>query len=384
MIPIIGFDEFMVELGMRLIPDFDLATIDQRIEDLGKKRAQRYRDEAEKVRERIEKAKGSQGQDLQPVRRAFESAGERPTNWWGWELRARAESDPGKREAIYREGIENSPKSAGLIGSYANFMKNIRKDNDEVEQLYRKALELDPTDDANTGDFANFMYEVRKDNDEAERLYRKALELDSTNAINTGNFANFMHEVRKVNDEAERLFREPLELDPTNAINTGVFAIYMHEVRRDHGEAERLFSQALELDPSNLTNTANFVEFLLIQKKWDDALTFAKSAWKLNRGEPNQLAAIISFFFALIAAAKCDSPVTALGLTKTLFLIGFTRCSWSFEVLFDTLSPIIGEDMQLFCAVADAILDEEKVAVLEELLSWQEVEPVPLDAAWLE
>lgn len=201
LVPIIGFDEFMLELGGKLIDKFDITSIGSRIEDLGKQRAKRYREEAEKLQEQINKTDTNGQEGIQVVRSLMQSATERPRDWWGWELKARAETNPAKREQIYREGLQHFAHSAELTGNFAIFMSDIRKDYDEAERLYRRALELDPNDADYTGNFANFMSDIRKNYDEAEKLYRRALELDPNHANNTGNFAIFMKDMQKIRRE---------------------------------------------------------------------------------------------------------------------------------------------------------------------------------------
>ena len=119
----------------------------------------------------------------------FERAGE---DWWVWELKARAELDYEKREAIYRQGIQQFPNSWELYANFAILMGFGRQKLDEAEQLFRKALELNPENADSTGNFANFMAFIRHNPDEAERLYRTALELDPHNAIKAGNFGQFL------------------------------------------------------------------------------------------------------------------------------------------------------------------------------------------------
>jgi len=288
LIPIIGFDEFMLEVGAKLIPNFDITEIGSRIEGLGKERARRYRDEASKLYDRINKADADKQVELEPTRKALQATTEQPRNWWGWELKARAEADPVKREDIYLEGLRHCKDSADLTGNFAVFMVNIRKDYDEAERLYRKALELDLTNAITTGNFALFMHHIRKDYDEAERLYRKALELDPTNAITTGNFALFMHHIRKDYDEAERLYRKALELDPTNANTTGSFALFMHHTRKDYDEAERLYRKTLELEPANANTTGSFALFMHhIRKDYDEAERLYRKALELDPTNAN-------------------------------------------------------------------------------------------------
>ncbi|MHC4701755.1 MAG: tetratricopeptide repeat protein, partial [Planctomycetota bacterium] len=243
LVPVLGFDEFMLQLGERL----GYKPLADEIEIRAQERVKRYRNQWEETQQRL----AQPGEDaeaekvVKPVREALAATVQKEDSWWSWELKARAEADPATQEEIYRQGLGQFPQSAELVGSFANFLYSVRKDYDEAERLYRRALELGPDYAVGTGNFANFMNSVRKDYDEAERLYRRALELDPDYAVSTGNFAVFMHNVRKDYDEAERLFRRALELDPDHATFTGKFAIFMTYVRKDYDEAERLYKRAL-------------------------------------------------------------------------------------------------------------------------------------------
>jgi tetratricopeptide (TPR) repeat protein len=118
---------------------------------------------------------------------------QRIPDWWQVELRARPlkESDPDAADAIYRDGLERIPNSAELLGNYANFLTDIRKDHDGAEDLYRRAIEIDPT--ANKlGNYALFLTDIRKDHDGAEDLYRRAIDADPANANNLGNYARHL------------------------------------------------------------------------------------------------------------------------------------------------------------------------------------------------
>ncbi len=284
LVSIHGFDELMLQLWQKLT----LADPRPELEATHKKRVAEWQRQFEALSKRInEPAKETVGDEaLKPVREAAAAAAERLTkekDWWAWQLKANAEPDPERREAIFREGMNDFPNSANLAGNFANFMKTVRKDHDEAEQLYRKALALDSRHGHNTGNFAFFMETVRKDNDEAERLYRKALELDPHHANHTGNFALFMQKVRKDNDEAERLYRKALELDPQHVDHTGNFALFMTEVRKNQDEAERLYRKALELDPRHANNTGNFAEFMeRVRKDRDEAERLYRKSLELD------------------------------------------------------------------------------------------------------
>ena len=252
LVPILGFDELMLQLweklglasplpGLQKTHDQRVTSWQEQFETLSKKLREPGKDPASE-------------QEMKPARQAAAAAVERLTkekDWWAWQLKANAEADPEKVEAIYREGLNDFPRSAQLTGIFALFMQNDRKEYDEAERLYRKALELDPTHANITGDFAIFMANVRKEYDEAEQLYRLAMTLDPDHANNTGNLAEFMNEVRKDYDEAERLYRLAMTLDPDHANNTGNLAEFLTSIRNEHEAAAKLYRRAVELAPES-------------------------------------------------------------------------------------------------------------------------------------
>ena len=285
LIPIVGFDEFMLQLGECL----KYAPLADEIERRAKTRTRRYREQLERFQKHLaEPSRDTEAEEaVEPVRRALAATVQREGSWWSWELKAQSEPDPGKREAIYREGVRRFPRDPNLMGNFALFMADQRKNYDEAERLHRGALELDPNHAGIAGNFALFMADVRENYDEAERLYRRALELDPNHVNNTGSFAVFMANRRKDYDEAERLFRRALELDPKDATNTGNFAIFMYTVRKDYDEAERLYRRALELDPNHANNTGNFANFMAnVRKDYDEAERLHRRALELGPNLP--------------------------------------------------------------------------------------------------
>jgi tetratricopeptide (TPR) repeat protein len=64
--------------------------------------------------------------------------------WWVWESAAKAARDLDARERTYKEGLKALPKSPELLGNFANFLWEERKDADRAEEYYRRALEADP------------------------------------------------------------------------------------------------------------------------------------------------------------------------------------------------------------------------------------------------
>ncbi|MBN2132135.1 MAG: tetratricopeptide repeat protein [Sedimentisphaerales bacterium] len=382
-VPITGFDEFMLGLNDRLGYELQADAIEKR----AKERAQRYRESVEKIQTNLTKEVAGASTPRRDAAvehlEALKAASEKKKGWWTWHLAARRAKDSEEGERIYRQAEKQFPDIAPLLGNFANFMTDVRENHDEAERLYRRALELDPKHATITGNFAIFMTDVRKDHDEAERLFRRTLELDPENAGNTGNFAIFMTDVRKDHDEAERLFRRALELDPKEANNTGNLARFMTDVRKDHDEAERLFRRALELDSESADITANFASLLLARGKLDEAETMAKRAWTLLQETRSQTGAEIALYRGLIQQVTGRDDRAALGRLRTLLGAGFERGTWSFDaVLAATAERMAPAAQRLYRAIADAILDENAMSALNEMREWQVVTPIDLAEPW--
>lgn len=284
LVPIAGFDEVMLQLQEKLKLPFLLPQL-QRVHD---KRVTNYQKQFELLTKTLTKpaASAEAEEARKPARQAAEAAVERLTkekDWWAWQLKANAESDPQKCEAIYRAALEDFPKSSDLTGNFAVFMQNILKNSDEAERLYRKALELDPNDAIHTGNFAVFMQNVRSNFDEAERLYLRSLELDPNDAFHTYNCAVFMNDVRQNYDEAERLYRRAVELDPSDANHLRNLGLFLQNTRENYDEAEKLFRKGLKLFPNN-ADTVGALAYLLDTKreKFDEAERLYRKAVKLD------------------------------------------------------------------------------------------------------
>ena len=135
-----GFDEFMLRLAAKLVKGFDVAAVAERTASLGRERADRYRQQAEELQKSLKQGTPEQRKTGEVLSQSVQGG----NSWWAWELQARAEIDPDRRDEIYRHGLRQFPNSAELTGNYAIFPADQRKDYDAAEALYKKALELDP------------------------------------------------------------------------------------------------------------------------------------------------------------------------------------------------------------------------------------------------
>ncbi|MEM7626291.1 MAG: SIR2 family protein [Planctomycetota bacterium] len=334
-----GFDELMFLLHQRLELDF----LDDHVEQVAHQRADDYRKQRDAL---VKGVRDSPEDDQKAEKAAIRRITDTPKTWWEWELKAQSESDPEKCTQVYRDAIRAMPESAELIGN-----------------------------------FALFTHEVRKDYAEAERLYQRALELEPDIATNIGNFALFTHEVRKDYAEAERLYQRALEIDPKNAAHTNNLAVLLEQTRKDYERTERLYRRSLELDPEHAHNTGNFAGFLLSRHRWEEAEAMIEKAWTLDVERDSQSTGDRLICGLLLDARSGRAVQPVLGRLKTLIGQTFMRgIGWSLDAQFEAVADTIdADDLAFYRKIADAVLDEEKVAALEADPRWRQIEPVALD-----
>lgn len=193
LVPVVGFDELMLQLQQML----ELPNLSAEIELRATRRADAYRRQFEALLKSVGKRSDDPAVDAakEPVRQAAQSAVDRIARegeWWAWQVKATNESDPLQKEIIYREGLKACPKSADLVGNFARFLHVVADKNDEAERNYRKAMRLRPNDANIIGNYAQFMEQVRHNDVEAERFYLKGLEMDSSNEHFRSRYAAFV------------------------------------------------------------------------------------------------------------------------------------------------------------------------------------------------
>lgn len=122
------------------------------------------------------------GIDSVPLKAAARRATEAASDWWGVELAARqfTQTDPDRADEIYRQGLETI-EDARLLGSYAVFLTDVRKEHDRAQELYERALAADPNHANNLGSYARLLLE-RGNSAQAfefiERAFKNAKEAD--------------------------------------------------------------------------------------------------------------------------------------------------------------------------------------------------------------
>ena len=190
------------------------------------------------------------------------------------------ERDVNKKNEIYLKGLTKYPTDSALLGQYAIFLYDIRRDFDLAEDYFKRALEIDPMNVANNGNYAIFLKDIRKNYDKSEEYYKKAIELDPNHANNLNNYAILLKEIRKNFDLAEEYYKRAIKIDQTLC---GNYATFLYEIRKDFDKAEELYKKGIELNPESASNFGNYAIFLYeIRKNFDKAEEFYKKAIELD------------------------------------------------------------------------------------------------------
>ncbi|SOD41975.1 tetratricopeptide repeat protein [Nitrosovibrio sp. Nv4] len=281
MVAIPGFDEFMLRLAAKLIPNFDMAKISRRIEERGKQRAESYREQAENL-QKTSTATNIPNVDQQATREVLADAFKDTNNWWSWVMRARAEADLKRRKDIYLEGFKVLPSSIELMNNYAIFLANDYKDFDGAEQTYKRALEANPKDVRILGNYARLLADEREDLDGAEGMFKQALEADPKYDHVLTTYAHFLANKRNDMAAADEMYQRALDANPRNAFALGFYANFLADKREDWDSAEVMYKRALEADPKDAYVLNSYANFLADKRtKWDAAELTYKHALKV-------------------------------------------------------------------------------------------------------
>ncbi|MDM0065306.1 hypothetical protein [Variovorax sp. J31P207] len=267
LVPITTFDDFMLRLAGSLIEDFDLARVSNRLERLGRTRAERYRAQAEEIRRRAvleaagtadERTNADDGEST--TGRIMDDALRDDSIWWTWDMRAKARLGFDERNAVYQEGLEHLLGHADLLLSYAQMLERANK-RDDAKVQYLRAIEARPDDAVILQSYATFLLKEIGGLDEAEKIYQKSLRLDPHNARSLGKYAEFLAYCRDERDAAKRYFKEALELEPTNAAITRDYATFLITKMHDRAEAQSKYVAALKLNPDDPLTIGNLAYF---------------------------------------------------------------------------------------------------------------------------
>jgi Tfp pilus assembly protein PilF len=221
------FDEMM--LLFREV--FNLTHPDsKRFEHVFSKYAATYQQLAGRIGALAESAPGAAA-----LKEAVKRTDESFPDWWSVELEAERlkHTDAAKADAVFTKGVEKFPASGPLLHSYANFLRDFRKDNIRAEDFYQRALNADANNVDLLQNYAFFLARVRKDFDRADDYYQKAMALEPGNARLMATYASFLAKMRKDLKRAEEAYRRALTLDAADPYLLASFAGFLLALGRD-------------------------------------------------------------------------------------------------------------------------------------------------------
>ncbi|MCF7730532.1 MAG: tetratricopeptide repeat protein [Akkermansiaceae bacterium] len=283
-------------------------------------------------------------------------------------------------EAFYKRALEANPKHANNLGNYALFLITIGKDHDAAEMFFKRALEADSKNAAILRNYAIFLTTIRKNHDAAEAFYKRALEADPKNAHCLGSYALFLAGMRKDHDAAEAFFKRALEANPKHANILNNYARFLADIRKDHDAAEAFYKRALEADPKHANILGNYGQFLIGRGRLPEAISQLRESWRrlTNKNDGNTAEVAYSLWLGS-ALADCEESAWERAF-KYLIAAGFKRPHWNFDAMLaqakDKLKP---ESYRYAKALAEAFLDETKVAALGEIPRWRKLQPCDPD-----
>ncbi len=165
-------------------------------------------------------------------------------------IAAEEEENIERRDKIYQEGLDEYKDHPVLLGSYANFLTEI-KEYDKAEESYQKSIEADPNHANNLGNYAVFLTDIKQDYTQAEEYYLKFLAADPKHANHLGNYANFLTVIKQDYTQAEEYYLKSLAADPKNANHLKNYALFLEDIKKDYSQAEQYFLKALKADSSD-------------------------------------------------------------------------------------------------------------------------------------
>jgi protein O-mannosyl-transferase len=313
LVPIPGFDELMLLIRNQNCLSHSIPNLLEAMAERAREREKSYEEQEKQLSESITKNKNQH--DIRPKSGGEQTTGEskgmddllqkalenlaqshKEKPWWKWQNEASAATTKEDKDLIYKKAIKALPTSAPLLGNYAFFLKNERKEFDKVEEFYKRAIEADPKHANNLGNYAVFLNE-RKEFDKAEEFYKRAIEADPKKASILSNYAIFLNE-RKEFDKAEEFYKRAIEADPKNASILSNYAVFLNNDRKEFDKAEEFYKRAIEADPKHASSLGNYAVFLNDERKeLDKAEEFYKCAIEADPKHATNLGNYAQFIF---------------------------------------------------------------------------------------
>ena len=192
--------------------------------------------------------------------------------------------DTAKADNIYQQMLAQFPDYPEVIGNYAVFLEQVKRDLATAEIYYCKALELAPVDTRILYNVAEFYYH-KGDNAKSFELLKRCVDLDPSHAVAMGLLA-MMYKSKRDLTNAERCYLRAMELDENSPIRAYNYALFLQREKCDFEEAEKFYRKAIAIQP-DYTDALYCLGDLLETKS--DRIEAGKVYQRLLQVDPNHL-----------------------------------------------------------------------------------------------
>lgn len=311
LVPILGFDELMLQLGERL----EIPLAGGALEEQVRQREDAYR---------------------QSIERLLMVLTDR--SWWLMQPKAPAAPDLKKREATYEKALELFPKSAELCRSFAKFLALTGRP-ERAKELFEEAIKLGQGDAQVEAivDYGAFYARTMGKPDFAEIQYRRALNINRAHTGARLRLGNQLYLQNNLQAAAEQ-FQQVVQQSGASGLDLARAATNLCGVLMAQGD-----------------------------------LTGADAA--LQRAKPvvlpgTRLEARLWLFQAMLARLLGGSDQPHLERLKETLRGRYEHVEWSFDNVLSLVGPKLGGAQPLYQALAAAVIDSTKLSELSRFPEW--------------
>ena len=342
LVPVIGFDEVMLEIARALSVSFISPTD---LERQSKQRIEGYKTAVDGLQARLSNKRGTpDGEAATNALDAIAETTESLDDWWPWYLRAKRATTWAETQSIYEQALEHLPSNVELLLQYALAAR--ANDLALADAVARRALDLNPKD----GRVLTILGMVLQDQNRW--------------------------------DDAEQAFESAMAADPRSTFGISSYAAFLALKRGQLERAEAVLNEGVRRDPTDLTVMTSLTGLLLIRGKFNDARSVAVRAAELSLGNKGPTPAVAVMYRGLTSRIDGRDDTSALGRLKTIFAADYEPDPWYFdEVMASCAQRLTPDDLGLYHALGKMITGADTKAA-DAFERWRSAPGLPIREMW--
>ncbi|KAK4801210.1 hypothetical protein SAY86_021697 [Trapa natans] len=205
-------------------------------------------------------------------------------------------------EEYFLQATLADPDSAELLIQYAQFLWDVRHDQERALAYFESATQIVPADSNILAAYARFVWEVEGESEtdgpgeglleetqdelrapktgeemenrflnivvdpenglSTEDEYKKMVEKDPLNPSLLKNYARFLHETKGEHQGAEEMYLRAIRADPSNGEAMALYATLVWQLYRDFRKASHYFEQAAQVNPQDSEILGAYASFV--------------------------------------------------------------------------------------------------------------------------